>query len=83
MQMKDYSALGVTQKIMSQLTNLNPSSVNKYVMSHSYDPIDASINRNIRYSIPNTRKIIKDLEHKNRFQGQSTMCFYNFKGGVG
>lgn len=81
--MKDYKGLGVTQKIMSELTGVNPSSVNKYVISNSFKPIDATVNRNIRYSIPNTRKIITSLEHKSRFTGKSTMCFYNFKGGVG
>ena len=82
MKIKSYQSFGVTQKIMSDLAGVNPSTINKIVSSGDYCPIDDNAHRNIRYSISDTRKIIKKAS-KDSSEKKSNMCFYNFKGGVG
>lgn len=82
MKIKNYQNFGVTQKIMSELAGVNPSTINKIVSAGDYSPIDANAHRNIRFSIEDTRKIIKKAS-KEFSTKKSNMCFYNFKGGVG
>lgn len=82
MKIKGYKNFGVTQKIMSELAGVNPSTISKIVSAGDYFPIDTNVHRNIRYSITDTRRIIKKVSKD--FSGKkSNMCFYNFKGGVG
>lgn len=83
MDIKSYAGLGVTQKLMSDIAGVNPSTINKIVSSGNYVPFDSSISRNIKYSIDDTRDIIKKAIHKNNFVKHKKISFYNFKGGVG
>ena len=83
MDIKSYAGLGVTQKIMADIAGLNPPTINKIVSAGSYVPLDSNISRNIKYSIDDTRDIIKKAIHKNKFVKHKKISFYNFKGGVG
>ena len=83
MDIKSYVGLGVTQKIMADIAGANPSTINKIVSAGNYVPFDSNISRNIKYSIDDTRDIIKKAIHKNKFTKHKKMSFYNFKGGVG
>ena len=80
--MKDYKSFGVTQKIMSELAGVNPSTMSKLVTAGNYSPIDTNAHRNIRYSAKDTRTLIRKAL-KTVCQKKTSMCFYNFKGGVG
>lgn len=75
--------LGVTQKIMSDLTGVPTPTINKIVAAGSYTPIDANVRRNIRYTVEDTRNIIKKTLYKLRPDLPKIITFYNFKGGVG
>jgi chromosome partitioning protein len=75
--------LGVTQKIMSDLCGVSAPTVNKIVSAGSYVPIDENTKRNIRFSIEDTRTIIKQALYKLRPDLPKIITFYNFKGGVG
>ncbi len=81
--MDESKPLGVTQKIMSDLAWVNASTINKIVGAGSYAPIDANVKRNIKYSIEDTRNIIKQALYKLRPDLPKIITFYNFKGGVG
>lgn len=83
MDIKSYNGLGITQKIMADIACVNPSTINKIVSSGNYVPFDSSISRNIKYSIDDTRNIIRKAIHKNNFINHKKISFYNFKGGVG
>jgi chromosome partitioning protein len=80
--MKNYKSFGVTQKIMAELAGTHPSTMNKIITSGNYSPIDANSHRNMRFSVHDTRTLIKKAL-KTVSQTQTSMCFYNFKGGVG
>lgn len=82
MDLKNYKNFGVTQKIMSELAGVNPSTISKLVTAGNYIPIDSNAHRNIRYSVKDTRTLIKKAL-KNTCRVKTSMCFYNFKGGVG
>lgn len=82
--MIDYIKLGVTQKIMADLTGVNPSTINKIVGAGHYTPLDLNVSRNIRYSICDTRDIIRKTPSKFPEKVKKRrVAFYNFKGGVG
>lgn len=81
--MEFYKNFGVTQKIMSDISGVNPSTINKIVSSGNYIPLNINVSRNIRYSIPDTRIIIKKALSKSNFITNKKISFYNFKGGVG
>lgn len=81
--MLNYKKLGVTQKIMADLSRVNPSTVNKIVGTGSYNPLDSSVSRNIRYDIQDTREIIQKSSTKLPQNIKKSITFYNFKGGVG
>lgn len=75
---------GVTQKAMAQLSGASVTAVNRYITTNNIEPLDLGVQRNYRYSIENTRKVISAVftnEKKNiKFKRQA---FYNFKGGTG
>ena len=83
MEIKSYGACGITQKLMADISGVNPSTINKIVSQGNYDPIDSSVSRNIRYSIEDTRDIITRALQKNQYSRHRKISFYNFKGGVG
>lgn len=83
MNVKSYNGFGVTQKIMADISGITPPTINKIVSSGKYKPIDDSVSRNIRYSIEDTRAIIRKAISKNKISINKKISFYNFKGGVG
>jgi chromosome partitioning protein len=81
--MKNYDGFGVTQKVMSVIANVNPSTINKMVSLGDFVPVNLNVSRNIRYNITDTRNIIKKFILKNNVFFNKKLSFYNFKGGVG
>jgi chromosome partitioning protein len=81
--MSELKKVGVTQKIMSDLSGVTAPTINKIVSSGNYTPIDENVTRNIRYSVEDTRHIIKKALHKFSADLPKIITFYNFKGGVG
>ena len=81
--MEFYKKLGVTQKIMADISGVNPSTINKIVSAGNYLPLDSNVSRNIRYSVRDTRDIMQKALKKLDFSTHKKISFYNFKGGVG
>lgn len=81
--MVDFSVIGVTQKIMSDLANVNAPAINKIVTSGNFSPLNKNASRNIKYSISDARKIIRKVLQKDFNDKPKIYSFYNFKGGVG
>jgi len=75
---------GLLQGTIAHLCGVSLATVNRYVISKEYMSLDKSVHRNQRYSIPNSREIIKNLMSKNGFEVlKKKFIFYNFKGGTG
>ena len=74
---------GVTQRVMAKMIESNPSTVNKYISTNNYSPLPQKSQKNLRYSIENTRKILDSLFASKKRVIKPSMSFYNFKGGVG
>ncbi len=81
--MIDYEVMGITQKVMADLADVNPSTINKIVSMGNYKPLNKNVSRNIKYSISDTGDIIKRVLSKNLKLSNKWISFYNFKGGVG
>lgn len=81
--MKDYSNCGLTQKGMSQLVQLSPATISRYISSKNLEPIRSEGIRKLRYPISTTREILKSVFSKNLEVKKKTQAFYNFKGGTG
>lgn len=82
--MIDLKQDGITQKIISILTGVSPSSVSRYVNStDSIKPLDNASIRNIKYNIETSRKIIHHLGGYSKDIYRKVHAFYNFKGGTG
>ena len=75
--------VGITQKSMCMLADVVNTTIYRVLADQSIEPIEGSSKKNCRYSIENTRKVLKGF-FVDRFKPKlKTQCFYNFKGGVG
>jgi chromosome partitioning protein len=82
--MIDKETDGLLQGTMAHLCKVSLATVNRYITSKNYKPIDRSIHRNQRYSISDSRKIVTHLTSKNKCSIlKKKFAFYNFKGGTG
>ena len=75
---------GLVQRAIALLCNVSPTTVSRYISSNNLEPLDKSVSKNQRFSIENSRKIIKNVGNfKNLKIKNNKFVFYNFKGGVG
>ena len=74
---------GLTQKIMADLSGVSNSTISRYISENHIVAIDDGTQRNLRYSIANSRGIIKAVSDINRDIKKKKQAFYNFKGGTG
>lgn len=82
--MIDESKDGLLQWTLAQLGEVSIATVNRYITSNNYKPLDTSLHRNQRYSISNSRKILQNLTGINSKKvKKKKFAFYNFKGGTG
>lgn len=83
--MSKITDFGVTQKIMSILSGVNQSSINRYISSNNITPLADSRKRNLRFSINDTRKVLNEFIASRRpiADDKKVYAFYNFKGGTG
>lgn len=79
----NFGEMGITQKIMSDLARVSAPVINKIVTTGGFQPLVKNISRNIKYSVEDTRKIIKKAVGKDYKDFPKVFSFYNFKGGVG
>lgn len=77
------NSLFLTQRIMAEICKENPSSINRYVTSNNIPHIDTGIQRNLKYSIENSIKILSYFVSQKRKAQKKVWAFYNFKGGTG
>ncbi|MBF0315587.1 MAG: AAA family ATPase [Oligoflexia bacterium] len=76
-----------TQAQMSVLSRMNKSTISRFISTNKYNclPLDCGTNR---YSLEDTRQIVRNFIGKDKFrrgetQKKKIFTFYNFKGGVG
>ncbi len=78
---------GLAQRIICQLTKSVPSTVSRCITRHKIPGLDGIYHekgtKGIRYSLSNSRKIIKDITHLSKHVIEKKHAFYNFKGGTG
>ena len=74
---------GVTQRVMSKMIDSNPSTINKYISTLGIKPLPLNTQKNLRFSIMDTRRILSGLFREKKDVTKPVMAFYNFKGGVG
>lgn len=75
---------GLVQRTIAALSNLSPTTVSRYISSNGIEPLDATVPRNQRFSISDSREIVSTLSNMdNQKILKKKFSFYNFKGGVG
>ncbi len=75
---------GLLQGTIAHLCGTSLATVNRQVISKEYKPLDVSVHRNQRYSISDSREIIRNILYKNGVEvTKKKFAFYNFKGGTG
>lgn len=75
---------GLLQGTIALLCNISLATVNRYISSKEYLSLDMSVHRNQRYSISDSREVIRHLLYKNGVEiTKKKFAFYNFKGGTG
>lgn len=81
--MIDIKKDGLTQQIMALLANVSPSAVSRFITGNHINNIESEGQRNLRYPIDVSRKIISSLSDKKENINNKRQIFYNFKGGTG
>lgn len=87
--MFDYTKCGMTQKLIAKISgDHNNSTVSRWVSKLNVQPLFKDVDKvskNIRYSIPDVRRIFKTFVYPDisEYAQTKVMSFYNFKGGTG
>lgn len=74
---------GITQKTMSLLANISASTVSRFIASNDIAHYNTGGQRYLRYSVEDTRNIIRNLSSFPEKIIKKKHSFYNFKGGTG
>lgn len=74
--------VGLTKSVISQISKADNKEIERIITKNKIIPID-NLQKNKRYSVKDSRKIISEIMGKNIESKKKTMVFYNFKGGVG
>lgn len=74
---------GITQKSMSVLADVAPSTIYRAILDLKIEPLAGGYRKNFRYSVHDTRKILKRYISDKFITKKKMQCFFNFKGGVG
>lgn len=82
--MIDNNKDGLVQRTVAMMCGVSPTTVNRYITSNNCTPMDNSVSRNQRFSIKDSRDMVRNVVLKKDFNIFSKkFSFYNFKGGVG
>lgn len=76
---------GLSLKLMSVLSGISVSTLYKFSQTHDLHPLQTTAKRGARYSIENTRKILKyffSSKHKIK-NNRKKIAGFHFKGGTG
>ena len=71
------------QVTISQLANMTPSSLNRFLSDKKYPELDTSSKSRKYYSYETSRAILRDLITSKRIPSNKIQVFFNFKGGTG
>jgi chromosome partitioning protein len=74
---------GLTQRALAEMAGVSPATVSRYIGKNGYKPIDTTSHKNLRYSIKDSRKLMREVGGFSSSVVKKRQCFYNFKGGVG
>lgn len=82
--MIDIEKDGLIQRTIAALSDVSPTTVSRFISSNSFEPLDTSAPRNQRFSISDSREVVRTLSSMNNQKiSKKKFSFYNFKGGVG
>jgi chromosome partitioning protein len=81
--MNIYETEGITQRTMALLAKVSPAAVSRFISNNKIRHIDNGTQRNCRYSIDDSRKVISSLSKFPKSVKHKIQAFYNFKGGTG
>ena len=73
----------LTQRIMAELSREHPSTINRFIVSNGIQHIDTGTRRNLKYSVTESRKVLKKFFADKLIPEKKIWAFYNFKGGTG
>jgi chromosome partitioning protein len=73
---------GVTQKCMGLMGGVVHSSISRAISANKISHIPTSAKLKVRYSVEDTRKVLRTFVSDKFNVGKKIQCFYNFKGGV-
>lgn len=79
----DNGSIKLTQRIMASIAMEHPSSINRFISSNSIEHIDMGNQRNLRYTLENSIKVLKSFIADKKQPQKRVWGFYNFKGGTG
>lgn len=80
--MDDFSKDGLTQVTMSLIAGVAPATISRHIQSLGVKPLPTQNKRNLRYSIADSRSIVKNVSGISTIK-KKVHAFYNFKGGTG
>lgn len=75
--------ISFTQRIISEMSKISLTTINRYVSGHAIHAIDTPGKKLKRYSIENTRNILQETFSRKLVPTKQIQVFYNFKGGTG
>ncbi len=82
--MIDETKDGLTQSALARLADVSVTTISRYMSSHSFKPLDTSLNKNQRYSMMDSRQVVRNFILKKGSEiKKKKFAFYNFKGGTG
>ncbi len=73
---------GLTQVLMARMADVVPATISRFISRNKILPLGSNGKRNIRYSIENSRDVIRSIKEKKTIK-HKCHAFYNFKGGTG
>ena len=73
----------LTQRMMAEIARENPSTINRFIAHNKIDCQPNSGQKNFKYSIENTQKILMNFVSGKKKITPQVWSFYNFKGGTG
>ena len=79
----DIASLQLTQRIMSAIAKEHPSSLNRFVLTNNIPHEQTGHQRNYKYSVENSRNILRKFVVEKKNIAKKVWAFYNFKGGTG
>lgn len=81
--MQNFEEMKFSQRVISDLSKFSPASITRFIATKKFQSLDSETHKIKRYSLTDTRIIVKSLTENNEQILRKVHVFYNFKGGTG